>query len=318
VTAARGTWLAGFETGWLTRACLEAFRPLSLQEYAGDREMQQHIDLVWDGVQEEVQEFAARHWITHAGVDAVGIDVKLVYDTFVWRHVLSRFSVGSHPAVLELLPGQSRTILFALSSAGIRCDLHRLDRDVSRFRGEVPQGSSMTRWRADLHDAEVSWEKFRLVVGNHTLDDLLMVGWAPDRYVETFGRAAEWERLWKDFDCSSERGSLIESTARRIRDLAFTLQAGSRLILREYPAAFAVLNGIREQISIHEEAFDAVKNLLASLPGDLTVVDLSALPVPAISRTQGTLIVYTSAEPPAPATRPGSHSHPTRPHGRSS
>ena len=83
--------------------------------------MAEHVRRVW----KEACGSAARHWGLKWGVCDPIVDVKLIYDSFVWRHVLMKAGVCSnYVRILELMPGPSLTIPLAIFSAAFDCELY--------------------------------------------------------------------------------------------------------------------------------------------------------------------------------------------------
>ena len=272
----------------LRPVCLQAFRPIPTDNFNADVSMTEHVDLVW----EDACCAATQHWGLKWGISSHAVDTKLIYDSFVWRHLFGKANDGPC-SVLELLPGSSLTIPLALISAGIDCKLIRLDRNVGSIRDpQTSAGIDITHMVADLHESEISWHGYSWVVGNHILDDLILAGWDRSSYVRSFGDPMKTRELCLDFLRSEKRFALIERSASRLCNLARTLDPGATLLLREYPASFALFHCLTEQIVIHGEIFSAVKSGLETLPGRLSVEDLTSISVPRISKLPGTVIRY--------------------------
>lgn len=273
--------------------CLRAFSEPELLERMGTAEIAMHLRVIGD----ELAAQQADHWLCHTTISPPTIDVKLVYDSLVWRRFFSQLNNDEPAHVLELLPGQSLTVPLAILSAGLSCSLVRLDRRPSVCRDPLNfHVGRIEHWCSDLYDSEVSWARFSSVVGNHILDDLLVASWDWRRYTSSFGSVVYARKLWRDFFRTQERSNVAQHIVERLTKLALTLPPGATLVLREYPASFAIFYEIEEQIAAHEQVFWMLAGALRRLPGTVFVEDLSSLPVASISKIPGTMLRYSAPE----------------------
>lgn len=150
----------------------------------------------------------------------------------------------------------------------------------------------------DLFSPEHSWAGYDFVIGNHVLDDLIIGVWDSHGYRLSFGRAEESALLWRNFHASGDSASVIPEVTRLFARLISTMDPGAVLVLREYPATFALVNGIRAQLELHWWIYRAIVGLTASLRGTAWEQDVSAIPVADGSRLTGGVLCFRSG--PAP------------------
>jgi len=282
-------WQSSCSADRMRLACIRAFRLESLDDFVMDMDMTQHLTIALP----EARVMEAGHWARKSGICSPGVDVKLIYSSFVWRHIVRKVVDCPRAQVLELLPGKSRAVPLGLVSAGMSCDLVRCDRNIEVIQD--PQNLARvntTRWAVDLYSPDMDWGNYDLVVGNHIIDDLLVASWNDTTYVDGFGDPASTEKLWHDFRHSADYLNEIQRLTARLCNLVMTLKSGARLLLREYPSSFALVNRIADQITAHGEAFGMLKSGLDGLPGLLTTENLSSITVPQISKIPGTVIRY--------------------------
>ncbi|MFB6614764.1 hypothetical protein ACIGFK_26485 [Streptomyces sp. NPDC085524] len=290
-------WLGGRSRDEVVRDRLSAFgRKPERVPAEGAAGLAEHAELL----RPYLPRMDRRHWLRRSrGVDPP-VDLKLVQDSYVWRRILEETGLRTGGSLLELLPGFSRTVPFALCGAGVDCRLTRIDRDTSwaapRSAGDKV---ALRLLELDLFSPEHSWAGYDFVVGNHVLDDLIIAAWDDRRYRLSFGRAEESALLWRDFRSCGESARVIAEVTDLFARLIRTMDPGAVLVLREYPATFALVNGIREQMELHWRIYRAVAGLVASLPGTAWEQDVSALPVADGSRLTGGVLCFRSG--PAPA-----------------
>ena len=101
------------------------------------------------------------------------LDCKLLYDSYVWRHVIEQVKPAKMSSVLELLPGSSLTIPFALEYCGFNGQLTRIDR-VNRTPILSVWRFSTSFMSQDVLQSDIRGSEFQLILGNHIIDDLIL------------------------------------------------------------------------------------------------------------------------------------------------
>ncbi|WP_328493953.1 hypothetical protein OHS59_15320 [Streptomyces sp. NBC_00414] len=144
----------------------------------------------------------------------------------------------------------------------------------------------------DITSHDHSWAGYDFVVGNHILDDLIISQWDRSRYIRSFGNVGEAALLWRDFGVSGGYTSVITVIGSVFTRLMTTMSPGAVLILREYPATFAAIHGIQEQVELHWRAYHAIVRLAQSFAGTAWEQDISQIPVADGSRLTGGVLCF--------------------------
>jgi hypothetical protein len=215
-------------------------------------------------------------------------DCKLLYDSYLWRMVIAaELKEGHIGAVIELCHGKSLTIPLALSGMGISGVLDRLDCAL-----EVPLPpvfSLRQRWiRSDISMALSSFNNYDLIVGNHIIDDMLLINYLPDvkvedalfddpRFTDPLLSSKIWDELVNE-EILSIHAMEVRST---IISVVQQIKRGAVLILRQYPSTFSLLSEDVNQINAQLTVFYALAMDLADIADvDVFFSDIANIPVP--------------------------------------
>lgn len=217
-------------------------------------------------------------------------DYKMLYDSYLWKTILHQH--GYHNQVqhiIELLPGMSATIPVALCSLGFKGRLDRIDMDSEVALPYKELGYTVKWIRQNISSNTKFKMPYDLIVGNHIIDDLIfcfLIGKRDhddysmsldDDYRNPDKCAAIWQKCTEDHEISC----IIEAIVNTFISILDCLSTGATLVLREYPAAFAMDNADLIHIGVHLSVFCALSERLSMARNvSLQFPDLNTINVP--------------------------------------
>lgn len=159
-----------------------------------------------------------------------------------WATVLSTLSLPINGHVLELGPGMSPKLIFALHELDFRGVLDIVDLNERALQAQNYVASRLRPqfmfrgFRVNLYDFDLSY--YHLVAGNHFIDDLIAEDFSTNQgvdYKPLFADPVGQENFWKVVE--EDRVALRESTT-RFHNKLVGVRKGGWVVLNNYRANF--------------------------------------------------------------------------------
>lgn len=227
-------------------------------------------------------------------------DYKMLYDSYLWKTILRQH--GYHDQVqhiAELLPGRSATIPVALCSLGFKGRLDRIDMDSEVVLPYEFLGYPVNWIRQEITSCTQFDIPYDLVVGNHIIDDLIFSFLVEIRNYEDYSMSLDMyyrnpdkcAAIWRKCTKNAEMSRIIEAVIDTFISILDCLHIGAILVLREYPAAFAMYNSDLTHINVHLNVFHALSERLLTVRNIcLQFQDLNTIRAPLSSRYPNSIL----------------------------
>lgn len=168
-----------------------------------------------------------------------------------WELLLSQLNLTEQDEIIELGPGVSPKISFALSGINFRGQLTVLDFDPKAISvqkiiaGRINSRYRMEFFTQDIYLADLS--RYSIILGNHLIDDLIADQYSIDHslpYEEIFNNPEKQKSLWQNIIRDRVSG---EQTMARLAQKLHGINRGTKLIFSNYVANFDKIHQMQER-----------------------------------------------------------------------
>ena len=244
--------------------------------------------------------------------DSVSI-AKEFNNAFYWVNVLRTLGISKKSSVVEILPGTGLQIPIALARTGFTGKYIQVDKsDVLKKREQVLTKGLSKSMKYSFNtfigglDSFInrSRGKYDVVIGNHTLDDLLTNDFVNANENIFFGQwytyPDQYARVWSSIIQEGQRSRInVLEMALRIMDC---LKPGGILIMKQYPSSFATYYKINHEIEYEMNLFYEFARIMDSLGFEtVNVPERALIDSPAGTNYPDSLIVFVNRRNPVHA-----------------
>ena len=232
-------------------------------------------------------------------------DYKMLYDSFLWKTILLKMGYSDYTkCILELLPGKSATIPVALCSLGFRGVLDRIDLEPEVLLPYKYLEYNVNWVRQNIFSDLQLNAPYDFIVGNHVIDDLIFYCLARSQRHDGYQMLLDRNYIdpdkstiiWQKCADSGEMQRIIHLICSIFLLILRSMHSGATLMLREYPAAFALQHGNLTHINAHLYAFHELSTNIAKVyNGNIRHLDLETISVPKGSRYPHSVLVITKS-----------------------